>query len=260
MVWKLASKETGQYFRSDKRAWVGSIATAIVSGFIASQVVDRWSNSMTPWIVQLVGITSGTVIGWCVFVFGLYGWNGFWHVPARLYNDRNIRANKFTWNDIDISLIPYPRDSIFGYGIRIKNNKPFNISKVFIQVIWHKLGNNEVPLSTPHKLPRIEERGYIWEGTTLVSGREETWCLYRTFYHNNRNGDYVEFAVPQDGQPINNTGGIGSFIEQEDVSLLEIEFVCEVDDMPLSPKTIRKIYRAWGENGKPHVHEYQDQE
>ena len=152
MVWKAAKSETELYFRSDWKAWVGSVITGIVSGCFAAYFPKLLGEPMPNIIVTIIGILFGTIFGLAIFVIALYVWNGLWVISAKLFRKKEIEANKYTWNDVEISCLELNPDNPPVIALAVLNKKDYEIQKASAKVIsitkdWLIEKNKKLPLN-----------------------------------------------------------------------------------------------------------------
>ena len=125
LVWETAKKNTEFYFKSDKWAWIGSVITGIATGIYTTILFHVWSGGeMYPLTVSIVGIVFGTVFGLAFFIVILWGWNGFWIVPTKLYREEKRKADRSNWNDVIFSYKEIREgNEIMAYRIKSRKQK-----------------------------------------------------------------------------------------------------------------------------------------
>lgn len=137
---------------------------------------------MMPLTVTLTGIVFGTLFGIAFFVLVLWGWNGLWTIPARMYREKEIEANKFTWNDVEKRIFDMPPDNIIAVVLRVTNNKPYDIQGAIVKVIGIQkdrfmfepyANQNTLPLN----LCWLIQNGVTWGGRKLHKNKDEPKTL-----------------------------------------------------------------------------------
>ena len=136
MVWEEAKKEARNQLWGNKRQSVGDIIAIVVAGYASSVILDIWSNTVTtPPIIQITSILIGTIAGLAALYFYRLILNRFWVVPEKLFREKEVQANKFTWNDVDINIDePTIEDKPTIY-LNVINTKPYNIEQVEVLVV-----------------------------------------------------------------------------------------------------------------------------
>jgi hypothetical protein len=132
-VWETAKKDTKLYFCSDKWGRIGEAIAGIVSGSIFAMVENKFGGEMMPIWASILVILFGTAVGMVVFYYVVCGKNGLWVVPARVFRNLEIIANKYTWDDVKIDIFePSPEDNPT-IRLHVTNTKPYDIkAQVFI--------------------------------------------------------------------------------------------------------------------------------
>lgn len=212
MVWREAHKEAKNYVGTDRRLLAGNIVLAIASGFATTRLLDFWNKTIIiPSIVQIIAIVVGTLFGFvALYIFHLL-LNGFWVIPARLFNEERLEARKRTWKDIDIVPYSFPMGSGFGIGLQITSDKPVRydveLSKAEIIQIVH--AGKTTRYGVAH--------GGVEVGLQLVYGRGEMFSIEnkselanRTYSHElstflvvakvDDQKAYIEILNPNEGQ------------------------------------------------------------
>jgi len=253
LVWKTAKQETKSYFQ-DWWAWIGGAIVGVVSGGITTYVQNLWSEVVVmPLWFSVAVIVLGTLLGTGLFVVVLYGWNGLWQIPAKLYREKQVVADKLTWNDINIKLKKFQSESIFTYGIVFESEKPFIVNHIFAEKTWYFQDHE---YKSVDKLPLIFGKQYVWdEGVIDDKGGKVIFSLF------NVRRDYPEAQnfralMPKSGQPNDGDCSLDIVSTMQDKTLIEIAFSCTVENMPIVPAKIKKNYKVWFENGTLLVEEY----
>ena len=136
IVWIEAAKEAKHFLWSDKKTLAGNIVLAVVSGFATTLFLDLWSQTaVIPLIIQLLAILIGTLIGFIVLYLFNLGWGGLWEIPLRMFREKEKEANKFTWNDVLVSIDPNLRENPDGACIRVCNRKSWTIQGGTAQIV-----------------------------------------------------------------------------------------------------------------------------
>jgi hypothetical protein len=197
LVWRTAKKDTESYFYSDWKAWVGSGLTGIISGWFVAYLPKLLGEPMPNLIITFVGILFGTIFGLASFVVVLWGWNGFWFMPAKLYREKEAEANLYTWNDISFNPYDFKNsnhrnfgDSIFAVGFMERNKSKIpshNLEYTNAQIIEINEGIKILPLDAPLALPYLVnvsindrangEQLLRWANTELQSEWEVIWVI-----------------------------------------------------------------------------------
>lgn len=120
---------------------VVAIATAVATFLLISGKIG-WNDSFVIIASAFVGLVSG-------YIFRFF-YSVFWKVPAKLHHEEEVKANKFTWNDVEIK--PINSNDYKGKVacFAIVNNKNFDITNASIKVHgMRKEGEFFTALHTP---------------------------------------------------------------------------------------------------------------
>jgi hypothetical protein len=134
-VWETAKQDTKTYFRSDWRSWIGGAISAVVSGVVVAIIENTLGiANMIPLWLSFIAIFSGTIVGLIGFYIFIFLDYGLWVIPARVFRKLEIKANKYSWDDITIKIFePKPEDSPT-IGLHITNTKPHDV-KVLVAIV-----------------------------------------------------------------------------------------------------------------------------
>lgn len=222
-------------------------------------ILQGFLSSLKPWLVIFVVALIATVLaifftylqegGFVLadffppnFGWGLLGVLGvlFVYQTAAAISlelkDLRIRADKFTWNDIEISLYPFPLEHVFAYGLKIKNNKPFKLEKALVKITYLEADKESCYGHIyPKNLAWVSERQYLWEGIDVdPDGGEQIAALFNT---HEWEGRLVFFIPGPDGQP-SERKSMGDLGDEERILIADFELGCSIDGCLLPAKTI----------------------
>ena len=60
----------------------------------------------------------------------------FIYTPAELFWEQKLIANKFNWEEVSFNVYQFPKDSIFGWGIKVHNQKNIELESVSARLIY----------------------------------------------------------------------------------------------------------------------------
>jgi hypothetical protein len=59
----------------------------------------------------------------------------FFYTPFQLYYEQKRIANKYNWFDVDFSIYNFPKTSVYGVGLLLRNDKDYDIEFVCARII-----------------------------------------------------------------------------------------------------------------------------
>ncbi len=254
IVWKESDREARHFVFSDKRVMAGNFILAIASEYFTSRFLDVLSNTVTIHpVVHIIILFLGTLVGFVA----LYGFrllsNGLWFIPASLYKEKRIVADKLTWNDIEIKLKKFDPNSVFTYGIELKSKKPFIVNHIYAEKTWYF---QDYEIKQIDRLPLIYGRQYVWdEGVIDDKSGEVVFSLFNVYRDEPESQTFRAF-MPKSGQPNDRECSLDIVSTMQDKTKIEITFSCTVENAAIIPSKIKKNYMAWFEKGKLLVEEY----
>jgi hypothetical protein len=60
----------------------------------------------------------------------------FLYTPAELFWEQKLIADKYSWSDVHFNICQFPKDSIFGWGLALSNEKPYELQCVSARLIY----------------------------------------------------------------------------------------------------------------------------
>ena len=203
---------------------------------------------------EIVSFLAFTCAPFAFLVLGYFIFHLF-QTPAHMYYDLKSYADKFTWNDVEISIHAFPDDYLFSYGLAIKNNKPFELEKVSIKIIYLEADKVSRPIHLyPARLAWIFSRNYLWDDIDIApNGGEQIASMFNTYIWD---GKLVFFVPGPDGQP-NERKAMGDLSDDEQILITDYEINGLVDEYALPPKKI--TIKAQVVDNKLKVEEYKTQ-
>ena len=115
-------KDTKKYYNKDKRGWIFNIGFAILVSII-TPIVQYLLGEITMSSQFIQSITAGLISGGIAFILWIVG-TFIYHwikAPYNLYKEEKRKADKYNWNDVNISY-EYLEEKV-GCKIKIKNDK-----------------------------------------------------------------------------------------------------------------------------------------
>lgn len=132
-VWETAKSDTKSYFRSNMRARIGEVISGVVVGGISLLANKLWGGEVMPLWVSILTMLVGILLGMWIFHGVIYFGYGFWSVPARVFRKLEIKANKYTWEDLKIDIFEPTSEDNPTVRLDVTNTKPYDIkAEVFI--------------------------------------------------------------------------------------------------------------------------------
>lgn len=168
LIWNETKKEVFSYYRRNIQDWGGDLITALFTA-LASALFFYFKNGekinfLSIFISVIVGVIS-------TFIFRVIVTKRNAH--ARLYKQKEIEANKYTWNDVVIDIPDMPKDNPLPACLILINNKQFNIEQVIVEVENVKKGHFQMYIDTPIYIGWGDEINDIWSPKTLYMNQEE---------------------------------------------------------------------------------------
>jgi len=254
-----ASKETKSYFKSDWRAWATSIISAFVGGafvFLVTWVLEG-SGMTLSFFIQTIAIFAGAFLGYLAAYFFVFSENLISSVPARLYREMEVKANKFSWEDIFFECIPFPENSPASVGIYVKSVKPSLLKGINANIvsIEHK-GQDILDKRLP--LPILNsDKKFDWGATDIEFSKSKSFVLLKSSLREGMReySDTLELFIPAEGSQPDNFEPAQYFEEYNKDTLpvyVTIEFHGSVDGHAIYPDK-RLVYRVDCVNNKPVV-------
>lgn len=122
VFFKKGYRDTKEYYHKDKRGWTFNISSSVLVVIIASVVSYYLGDINMPGQLAhslWVGLLDGGIflVIWLAGVF-VYHWI---KAPYSLYKEEKRKADKYNWNDIDVSYEYFEEKA--GCKVKIKNDK-----------------------------------------------------------------------------------------------------------------------------------------
>jgi hypothetical protein len=134
MVWSEAKTDTEAYFRSDWKAWAGSVISSVVASWFSAYLPKLLGETTPNTITTYIGILFGAVLGLVFFVVVILIINGLWSVPAKLYRKKEIEVERTDWRNVALTLTQYSIiGGVSGWALRVENKKSLEFSKLRIR-------------------------------------------------------------------------------------------------------------------------------
>src|SRR5258706_7271640 len=136
-IWNTAKRETNLHYQKSFQQWWEDMMGAIFTAIILSVYLYFRNGMVIDWIGTFLSVVGGFVF---VIIFRLLN-NGFWIIPSRIYKEKEVGANKFTWNDISISVpSDMPKNHPLPTCLQIINKKSYDIEKCIVKITSVKKG------------------------------------------------------------------------------------------------------------------------
>lgn len=120
---KIACKETRDYYRQNVIDWGGDMIVAVVTALVLAiylYIKDGQS-------IDVLGIFISISVGLLAMVLWRYLFNRFFLIPEKVYKEEKEKADKYTWNDIEITAVSTKDESAKIAYLLIVNNKNFDV-------------------------------------------------------------------------------------------------------------------------------------
>lgn len=119
----IACKETCNYYKQNIIDWGGDMIVAVVTALVLAlyfYIKDGQS-------FDVFGIFISVSVGLLAMVLWRYLFNRFFLVPEKVYKEEKEKADKYTWNDIEITAVSTKDDSAKIAYLLVVNNKKFDV-------------------------------------------------------------------------------------------------------------------------------------
>ena len=198
----------------------------ITSGLVARGMIDKNIPTDVSTDFRITILVFGTAILAALLVLLL----NLIYTPAYLHNGLRILADKFTWNGIEIEIVPFPDDYVVSYGIKVTNKKPFIVENVIIKIKEQEVGavDRTVRHLYPAPLAWLSDRKFFWGEVSIApQSGEQTAALFLT---NPRDARLLGLQIPgPDGQP-GDRKSMGGTYSDEGVLYADFVITCNIDD------------------------------
>lgn len=223
LVWERGINDTKDYYRNDRRAWVYNVGSAIVVAIITPIVSYLLGQITIPsqlGISILVGVIAGAIV-FIVWLFGVFIYH-IWESPRNLYNDREQEIGKilkekdselerFNWNKVDFYVTPYSIIGMKGWGLKIKNDKRFDLYQIILQITKIRINRKFIPL--------LSSKMYLLGFIDRRNGQVEEKIVYSYKRGGIERGKEKDFVITEiaEGSPMQ--GRTYSFVTYPDTDL-----------------------------------------
>lgn len=153
-----------------------------------------------------------------------------------------IRASKYELKDVDIDIHEFNIESPHEYAIKIKNNKPFALEHISVEVAHIQEGKEvqKLPSQVPHTLPWINGKDYHW-GNYLVSEQgsldsERYVALFSTI--NDKDFDFSYYIPVWESTP-NDRKSFYSPNNTDSLVIIELQVKCKIEHHDVKPRTLK---------------------
>jgi hypothetical protein len=204
------------------------------------------------FFIQILAIAVGAFLGYLAAHFFVFSENLLSSVPARLYRDMEIKANKFSWKDVSFDVCSLPENNQIAFEVHLKSEKPFVLKDVRANVISIVHNRQEVLEETlPLAWLSEDKKKFIWDTANIEEEKQGSIALFKAEKSGQRRETTMLF-IPEHGCTQDNFREAFFFMEDGNFmpSHVTIEISGNVDGHAIYPDK-RLVYRVDCVNNKP---------